>query len=135
MLLTELTVNAEYTLRPYASSVLGSVLTNARLISTCNLEMAERVQPGLAERHVAIYHQLPEGTLKDASKLSYLVFRNQNNSLIVLAYEWISPASITVSTANRGVVEFLIASSADVTRVSALLAASGIQVVKAEVKV
>ncbi len=85
-----------YNLSVYAGPVLGSSYTNAKLLSILDYSIALKFDNvELRQKQVRPY--LPQGTPTDHTKYTYYLFSYKDKT-IVLAEEWIVPASIQETT-------------------------------------
>ena len=87
-----LSTNKYYNFSVYATSVLGTVFRNAKLVSTLDYRKAlKEANIELLQRQ--IYPYLPPGTPSDHTKYTYYVFE-YNGKEITLADVWIEQSSI-----------------------------------------
>lgn len=87
-----LSTNKYYNFSVYATSVLGTLFRNAKLVSTLDYRKAmKEANIELLQRQ--IYPYLPPGTPSDHTKYTYYVFE-YNGKEITLADVWIEQSSI-----------------------------------------
>ena len=128
MLLDQLRINSRYNFRLYGAAHLSAEVKRATLVSTSSLNVASLVDPGLAAKHVQVLPSLPEGTVKDPSKLTYLIFTTEANQTIAFAYNWLIPTSIEEATANKASLDVRISSPDDLPRIISVLTNAGFAV-------
>lgn len=128
MLIEQLQINSRYNFKLHAAAHLGAEIKQATLISMGTLALASVFDPGVASKHVQVYPSLPDGSLKDPSKLTYLTFTTQANQTIVFAYDWIIKSSIEKAMANKANLDVLINSPEDLSRIIGVLSRAGFTV-------
>lgn len=128
MLLEQLRINARYNFRLYGSAHISGEVKRATLTSLASLAMASAVDPGLPSKHVRVLPSLPEGTSKDPSKLTYLIFTTEANQTLVFAYNWLIPTSIEEASANKATLDVRISSADDLPRIISVLSNAGFAV-------
>ena len=82
-----------YTFNTRAPALLGAEVTRATLKGIIDYSVAVTFI-NVDLQHRKIYPALPQGTVNDPKKFTYLLFKTESGELNVYAYEWIDDATI-----------------------------------------
>lgn len=88
-------IDKVYTFNTRAPALLGAQVTRATLKGIIDYSVAVTFI-NVDLQHRKIYPALPQGTVNDPKKFTYLLFKTESGELNVFAYEWIDDTSITV---------------------------------------
>lgn len=122
-LLYDIDINSSYTIKLYASSILGAGYSKAKVLAILDYSSAMQLQDVQAI-HAQVLPVLPSGTPADPSKLLYVKIRTSSNAIVVLALNWIS-AQPVLDGATEVTLTISNISTADIPRISAALHANG----------
>lgn len=118
-----LEIGKSYNFTLYASGVLGTGYQNAKVLGVMDYNSAKLVQD-ITPLHIQAYPDLPNATLRDASKLIYVKISTILGEIRVIAMDWISSVPVEVTT-QSAVVTISQISSADVSVIRNLLVVNG----------
>lgn len=119
----DLQIGKSYNFTLYASGVLGTGYSNAKVLGIMDYGSAKTVQD-ITPLHIQAYPDLPAGTLRDASKLIYVKLSTVQGETRVVAMDWISSEPVEVTTQSATVVIAQISSS-DISIIRNLLVVNG----------
>lgn len=88
-------IDKVYTFNTRAPALLGAQVTRATLKGIIDYSVAVTFI-NVDLHHRKIYPALPQGTVNDPKKFTYLLFKTESGELTVFAYEWIDDTSIEV---------------------------------------
>ena len=118
-----LNINSVYDFTFYASAILGSGLTNAKVTALLDFETAIGIAD-VPAIHAKVLPQLPSGTPSDPTKLIYVKLLTNQGATAVMAMDWISaqPVQSSVTTVS---LDISLSSLSDQARLTAWLNAGG----------
>jgi hypothetical protein len=127
-----LDIGKSYDFTLYASGVLGTGYSNAKVLGIMDYGSAKVVQD-ITPLHIQAYPDLPTGTPRDASKLIYVKISTLQGETRVIAMDWISSAPVEVTTQTI-VVTISQVSSSDVAVIRNLLTVNGFPNIEIDVQ-
>lgn len=92
-----LELNRNYSLSFHASTILGSGLRNAKLVSLFDYKIANKFA-SIDLLHRQVYPYLPAKTPHDYTKYTYYMFETDDGKNVIVAEEWIVPNSVELTT-------------------------------------
>lgn len=90
--MTTFRINRHYNFTVYANSILGTIYTNARLLSILDYKTALKFS-NIELLHRQVFPFLPPNTLSDHTQYTYYLFLHRGKET-VLADVWIEPYGI-----------------------------------------
>ncbi len=128
MLLKDLREGSVYSFTTYNAATLGANHTKMLLVGRVSFDIALPHDTGIANKHLAVYASLPPGVTRDATKLTYLLFRTAGNQMAVFAYDWLIAETLNMIQATKLTVEVMLTSSGQENEILRYLAEGGFQV-------
>jgi hypothetical protein len=119
----DLQIGKSYNFTLYASGVLGTGFSNAKVLGIMDYDSAKNVQD-ITPLHIQALPNLPVGTPRNAQDLIYYKIRTTLNEVRVIASEWISSEPVMVTTQSI-IVTISQVSSSDVPLIRDLLVING----------
>lgn len=95
----DIEIGTVYDIPMLAPAILGQSYENATVLALLDYSTAVTIMDVTAI-HSSVYSLLPNGTPSDPSKLIYVKILTQNNSIVVIAVDWIAsqPAAVAADT-------------------------------------
>jgi hypothetical protein len=118
-------LHKKYNFNTLAPSILGSGFKNVLILAIIDYTVASTYS-SIQAWHTNVYPYLPAGTPKDPTKYTYILFRTEVNTNIVLALPWIDLTTISEVTQNHLTVVINNVTPEDITRVSESLTLLGL---------
>lgn len=87
----------------YDNSVIPNTYTNVKLVDIFSFRTAVK-SADVTAQHIGIYPSLPAGVSTDPSALTFFNFETVTGSEVILASEWINPASVEFLDGTRGTI-------------------------------
>lgn len=120
-----LNVKSHYSFTTRAPGILGASFKNLRLVSAMSYELAKTFT-NVNSAHANIYPYLPQGTQNNPESYTYFLFKNEDNTTIILADVWIDEQTIEELGSQTLVVELPRISNTDVDRIKSILTTMGV---------
>lgn len=118
-----LELGKSYNFTLYATGVLGTGYTNAKLLGIMDYDTAKSVQD-ITPLHIQAYPELPQGTPRNAKDLIYYKIRTSLNEIRIIASDWISSQPMVV-TNQSAIITISQISSSDVSIIRDILKING----------
>lgn len=118
-----LQLKSAYNFTMRAGAILGYSYKNAVVLGLLDFESARALQD-IAPIHAQIYSQLPPGTPRDATQLTYVKVRTSTGETRVFAMDWIAEQPTLVTSQSFTVLVHNV-SAGDQARLRQALLANG----------
>jgi hypothetical protein len=118
-----LEIGKSYNFTLHAPGVLGTGVSNAKVLGIMDYDSAKAVQD-ITPLHIQALPDLPTGTPRNARDLIYYKIRTTLNEIRVVASEWISSTPVLVTSQSARITVTQISSS-DVAIIRDILTING----------
>ncbi len=119
-------IGQTYTFNTLASSILGSVVKNAKLVCVVDYDNVIKYHNFIDTTYANILSLLPEGTPVDAKSSLYYIFKSESGETLVISQYWVDEDSVEVVEFISFKVTVTNATLGDMQTVRDLLVASNL---------